>query len=242
MRFSSYLLLAVAMLTPSLARAEEKSDAALKAAALKQGAAALKQMAAKYDTNGDGNLDDEEKAKAADELKKRFQEGKLTKQEAAMVQAMMAQLQAAGGDRPQFGAGDRPQFGGGERDGFGGPANPGFNAPIPPDVLKKFDKNKDGQLDEKEMKLAKAALGPKKSRKEQLLDKLDLNGDGKITQEERDRVAAERKAEQEELKKAKSKKKTDKDDLKDDDKDAKEDKVEKEEKDAKEERADKDEK
>ena len=74
---------------------------------------------------------------------------------------------------------------------------------IPPDVLKKFDKNQDGQLDDKEQKAAGEALAPKKSRKEKLQEKLDKNGDGKISKEEREAAAAERKAEQEALKEKK---------------------------------------
>jgi hypothetical protein len=77
------------------------------------------------------------------------------------------------------------------------------SAQIPADILKKFDKNQDGQLDEKEQKAAGDALGPKKSRKEKLQEKLDLNGDGKITKEERETVAAQYKAEQEALKEQK---------------------------------------
>lgn len=221
---------------------------ALKAAAMQ--AELLKKAMAKFDLNDDGEVDDEEKAKVIEkvqadiadgkipagfkELLDRNRNGKLEPQEAAMFREIVGRLQAGGGP-PQFGAGDaQPGFGG---PGFGGPGfgNQGgdpFSGQIPPAILKKFDKDKDGQLDEAEKKAAMAAFGPKKSRKEQLLEKLDLNGDGKVTKEERAEVAAQRKAELEEKKaeaaekKAQAKKKFDKDDdVKDED-----DKAEKDDK------------
>lgn len=248
-------LLAVGMIAlaqgTSWAQARDKAE--VKNGLAKQ-AAMLKQMAAKFDLDGDGNVDDEEKAKAAEELQKRLQDGKLSAQEAALIKQLMAQLQAGGG-QPQFGAGGGgggglPGFGG---PGFGGSGGDAFSGQVPPDVLKKFDKNKNGQLDEAEKKAAMAALGPKKSRKEQLLEKLDLNGDGKVTKEEKEQVAAQRKAEQEEKKaeaeekKAKAKKKADdkdKDKIDEKEVDEREDdkKEGKAEKDDKTEKDDKDEK
>lgn len=212
---------------------------AIKAAAMQ--AELLKKAMAKFDLNDDGEVDDEEKAKVIEkvqediaegkipagfkELLDRNKNGKLEPQEAAVFREIVGRLQAGGGP-PQFGAGDaQPGFGGPGLGGpgFGGPgigdqAGDPFSGQIPPAILKKFDKDKDGELDEKEKKAAMAAFGPKKSRKELLLEKLDLNGDGKVTKEERAEVAAQRKAELEEKKaeaaekKARAKKKFDKDD------------------------------
>lgn len=163
-----------------------------------------KQMMAKFDTNGDGQLDESEKAAAAAQMQKfvaaidKNGNGKIDPEEAAMAKALMSR--AGQGGAPQVGGGGFGGFGGAGGAGGGG----GFgSAQIPADILKKYDKNQDGQLDEKEQKAAGEALGPKKSRKEKLQEKLDLNGDGKITKEERETVAAQYKAEQEALKEQK---------------------------------------
>lgn len=197
MRLSVIVLSLLALIHFSRpAAAEDKADPA-KSAAMQ--AEAIKKIMSRFDADGDGNISDEEKASAVEQLKKDFAKGNISPPEAAALQALMRRAQGGGGG-PQFGA-----------NGFGGPTGgTGFGQQISPEMLKKFDKNKNGKLDEDEQKAAMAAMGPKKSRKEQLLEKLDLNGDGKITQDERDQVAAERKAEAEEKKAAKAKKKADK--------------------------------
>lgn len=208
MRFWSMMATASIFILPALASADEKGE--VNPEAIK------KKLLERFDLNGDGNVDEGEKAKAAEQMKRdlaggkipdemkamldRNGDGKVDPQEMAFAREMAARFQGKGGGQPQFGAE-------GGIGGFEGGAPSGFNGGIPPEVLKKFDKNKDGELDEKEQKAAMAALGPKKSRSQQLKEKLDLNGDGKITKDERETVAAERKAEQEE-KKAKFKKKT----------------------------------
>lgn len=222
----------------------------------------MKKVMAKFDLNGDGNVDDEEKTKVVEQftqdiddgkipegfgtLLDRNKNGKLEPQEAAAFQAILGRLKAGAGGPPQFGAGGgapaAPGFGG---PGLGGPGagGPGFGAAggdafsgqIPPEIMKKFDRNKDGQLDDKEKKAAMSALGPKKSRKEMLQEKLDLNGDGKVTKEEREQVAAERKAEAEEKKAEAAEKKAKAKAKKEEDKD--EDRKEKDDKDKTEEKA-----
>jgi Ca2+-binding EF-hand superfamily protein len=193
------LPLVAALATASVALADERADL-LKGVGAMTPEALQRQMMAKFDANGDGRLDDGEKAVAAAQMQKfvatidKNGNGKIDPEEAAMAKALMSR-QGQGG-APQVGAGGG--FG-----GFGGAGGAGggtFGGQIPPDLLKKFDKNGDGQLDEKEQNAAGEALGPKKSRKEMLQEKLDKNGDGRITKEEREAAAAEYKAEQEALK------------------------------------------
>jgi len=245
-----FAVLALAMATRSAA-AQDKGPAQ-KAAAMQ--AELMKKVMAKFDANGDGTVDDDEKAKVLDQINKDFEagdipdgfkeildrnrNGKVEPQEIGAFRDILKRLQGGGlpfqadaaGRGPGFGG---PGFGGA---GFGGPGlggpggggagGNGYAGTFPPDIVKKFDKDKDGQLDDAEKKAALAAMGPKKSRKEQLQEKLDLNGDGKVTKEEKEQVAAQRKAELEEKKaaaeekKAKSKKK---DEKKDDKKDEKKD-------------------
>lgn len=60
---------------------------------------------------------------------------------------------------------------------------------VPPSVLKKFDKNKDGALDEKELAKWEAEKAAKREKyakeRAELLEKFDANKDGKISEEER---------------------------------------------------------
>jgi len=255
MRVWCFTLAIIAIAYSQLPAFAQNKDAA-KAAAMQ--AEVMKKIMAKFDLNGDGNVDDEEKSKVVDQFTKdieageipdgfnaldRNKNGKLDAAEAAPFQAILNRLQ--GGGQPPFGAGGRGGDGGGAFGGkggdgggpFGGRGGDGgaFSGPVSPEILKKFDKNKNGQLDEAEKKAAMAAMGPKRSRNERLQEKLDLNGDGKITKEEREQVAAQRKAELEEKKaeaeekKGKSKK-SDKDKEKDKDNDDKEEKADKDEK------------
>ena len=155
-----------------------------------------KRMMQMFDTNGDGQIDENEKKVAAeamqqrmlqaiqsgnlpDEMKARLDrngDGTVDAQELAMAKEMMGRMQQGGGG----GLGK----GGPGAGGFGGAGGTGDQ--IPADVLKKFDKNKDGQLDETEKKAALEAMnGKTKSRAQQLKDKLDTNNDGKIDDAER---------------------------------------------------------
>lgn len=60
---------------------------------------------------------------------------------------------------------------------------------VPPSVLKKFDKNKDGVLDETELAKWEAEKAAKREKyakeKAEMLEKFDANKDGKISEEER---------------------------------------------------------
>jgi hypothetical protein len=57
--------------------------------------------------------------------------------------------------------------------------NAGGSSNIPPQIVKRFDVNQDGILDQTEMAAAKAA------RKERMLEKFDKNGDGNLSDEEK---------------------------------------------------------
>ncbi len=226
--FTLFCLLAV----PGVLLAQDQ-EAILRAMA--RNAELLQKVVAKFDLNGDGTVDDVEKAKVTERIKRDFASGKIPEEfqglldrngnkkidpeELAQFRAIITRLQTGGGGGPpQFGAGG---FGAGGD--FGGPqSESGFPAQIPPELMKKFDKNKNGKLEESEQKALLAAIGPKKSRKEQLLEKLDLNGDGKITQQERDQVAADHKAELAEKKAASKKKSADKEDDKESEKEEEE--------------------
>jgi Ca2+-binding EF-hand superfamily protein len=82
---------------------------------------------------------------------------------------------------------------------------------IPPEVIKKFDKDGDGKLSDEEHKAAREerkAMGDK--RHEEMIKKFDKDGDGKLSDEERKAAREERQA-QEEQRKAEMIKKYDKD-------------------------------
>jgi Ca2+-binding EF-hand superfamily protein len=56
---------------------------------------------------------------------------------------------------------------------------------LPPEILKKFDKDGDGKLNEEEREAAKAAREEMmKARKKEMLEKFDKDGDGKLSEEE----------------------------------------------------------
>jgi Ca2+-binding EF-hand superfamily protein len=156
-----------------------------------------KMLLQQFDRNGDGQIDEQEKKAAAEmmhqrmmqaiqsgnvpeELKKRLDrngDGKLDPQELAAAKDMLGQM---------------PHGSGGQ--GFGGQSTGGSatgEMPIPPEMIKKFDKNKDGKLDDTEKKAAYAAMNAQgKSRTQLLKEKLDTNGDGKIDEAEK-KAAAE---------------------------------------------------
>lgn len=82
---------------------------------------------------------------------------------------------AADGDRPKPPGerdGERPKRG--ERDGERPKRGEG-DRPIPPEILEKFDADKDGKLNEDERKAAREAH----------LKEFDKDGDGKLSEEER---------------------------------------------------------
>jgi Ca2+-binding EF-hand superfamily protein len=65
-------------------------------------------------------------------------------------------------------------------------------APALPELLKKYDKNGDGKLDQEE----RAAL--QKDRQAEMMKKYDKNGDGKIDEEERKAMLEDRRKQRDE--------------------------------------------
>lgn len=67
-----------------------------------------------------------------------------------------------------------------------GPGGPGGFGGPPPEVLKEFDKNNDGQLDDAERKAAHEAMKARhEAQHQQMLAKYDANRDGKLDDTER---------------------------------------------------------
>jgi hypothetical protein len=66
----------------------------------------------------------------------------------------------------------------------GGPGHP--DRPLPPEIVKKFDKDGDGKLSEEEREAAKESL------KKEMLTKFDKDGDGELSDEEREAAKKER--------------------------------------------------
>ncbi len=65
---------------------------------------------------------------------------------------------------------------------------------LPPEILERFDADKDGKLNEEEREAAKAAMGERmKARKAEMLKKFDKDGDGKLSEEEEAAMREERK-------------------------------------------------
>jgi Ca2+-binding EF-hand superfamily protein len=161
-----------------------------------------KRLQEKFDTNKDGNLSAEERAKMQEEMLKQaaqaggpaFQQflkkfdadgdGKLNDRERQAAMEAAQKLRQKGGG-PQVGA---PLFGG------------GGNA-IPAEILERFDKDGDGKLNGEELAAAKKANSGRRERpkKADILKEFDKDGDGKLNEEER---AAARAAARERKKKA----------------------------------------
>jgi Ca2+-binding EF-hand superfamily protein len=70
--------------------------------------------------------------------------------------------------------------------------------PIPPEVLEKFDTNKDGKLDETERQAMRESYRNREGGMDKrMLERFDKDGDGKLSGEEKEAMKAERKAKQE---------------------------------------------
>ena len=73
------------------------------------------------------------------------------------------------------------------------PDGPGPGHEVPPEVLKKFDTNGDGKLDETERKAMYEDM------KAEMLKKFDKDGDGKLSEDERKAMRADMEAHRKEL-------------------------------------------
>jgi len=160
-----------------------------------------KQLLEKFDANGDGNLTGQELSKAQEvvmkqagagpvgaafeQFKKRFDldgDGKLNAQEQA---AAMAAFQKARANGVAPGTGALPAG------GFDLPAGSDGTKPRSRDaMIKRFDKNGDGKLDDEEKAEAQKALKARKgeakpSKLTEAMKKFDADGDGKLSDEEK---------------------------------------------------------
>jgi hypothetical protein len=87
--------------------------------------------------------------------------------------------------------GKKPGRGGGERDGKRGDGERGGRRgsarQIPKEILEKYDKNKDGKLDEDERKAFMEA------RRAEMIKKYDKDGDGELSDDERKAAMEDRR-------------------------------------------------
>ena len=69
------------------------------------------------------------------------------------------------------------------------------NRGTPPEVLKEFDKDGDGKLNDEEAKAAREAMQARREEaRKQMLEKYDTDKDGKLSAEEHKKMAEDRKA------------------------------------------------
>jgi hypothetical protein len=207
-------LVAVAMVAGSL-RAEEAPR--VKADPGKAFAEAQRQLLAKFDLNKDGKLSDEERLKAQEELKrmgglvgsglvpggfpgaeeflKRFDkngDGKLSDEEKLAAQAAMQKNRRGGGPATGVGLGGNPAGGLFESAPAGGGANPaaGGEKPgrKPNPLIKQYDLDGDGKLNDEEKAALQADRGKKKAKGK---DAKAKTGKAKADKEADEKEAAE---------------------------------------------------
>ena len=86
------------------------------------------------------------------------------------------------------------------QEGDKGPRKDRGERPIPPEVLEKFDTNKDGKLDADERKAAgEARKAQMEKRRAAMLEKYDANKDGKLDDTEREQMRADMEAKRKEI-------------------------------------------
>jgi Ca2+-binding EF-hand superfamily protein len=133
-------------------------DGKKKSAGEGKGFSSREEMMKKFDKDGDGKLNEEERAAVREEMKGRKDEllkkfdadgdGKLSDAEREKIRKQL----------------------------------PGKGRKLPPPILAKFDKDGDGELNDEERAVAKKAW---EARKEEALEKFDADGDGKLNPQER---------------------------------------------------------
>lgn len=85
-------------------------------------------------------------------------------------------------------------------DGKGRPDRPFHpDRPLPPEVLEKFDTNKDGKLDEAEHEaFKKARMEKEEEMRKKMLEKFDKDGDGELNESEKEEMRKAMKKNKEE--------------------------------------------
>ena len=122
-----------------------------------------KKLLEKFDADGDGKLNDDEKAKAREAMRKR--RGDKTRGDRKPGDKKPGSDKAREGRRP----------------GKGGPG-----ADFRKKMLEKYDADKDGKLNEEERGKAREEMKKHfKERRAEMLKKFDKDGDGKLSEEER---------------------------------------------------------
>lgn len=215
MKLSSLVFVALAIcLSAGLSRAEDKPAQPKGKKQAKPGAAldgeAKKKIVARFDKDGDGKLNEEEKKAAQEQIKKRVGDAG---GDGVAKEALLKKFDKDGDGKLSDSERAAAQEALKKRLGSDEPAGVGKKA-----LLKKFDKDGDGKLSDEEKKAAKEAVqsrGGKGSSKPEdkkpaedskgpaipaeVLKKFDKDGDGKLNEEEKKaayEALKKRKAEQ----------------------------------------------
>ena len=184
-------------MTPAVA---ENKPAAKAGASNKAKRAA--EMLQRYDKNGDGRIDDDERIDAREAMRSAQNERRIaggspqlrarileqfdTNKDGRLDEEERAEAQKAARERGLGGKADEMQ----PRAGMPG-------GRLPAEALKRFDANGDGQLDESERAEMRQTLGDRLAQNPQVIRRFDKNGDGKLDESER---AAARDAMQQRMK------------------------------------------
>jgi len=177
-------------------------------------------MMKKYDTNGDGQLDETERStmqanydKLRAEMMQKYDtngDGQLDDNERQVRDASRLQAYDKNGDgqlddqersaMPEFERVRGSRRGGGGPGGFGGfgfGGGPGGfrgsfgNGPLP-DFMKQYDTNNDGRLDEQEQSAMQTAMRAEfEKRRAEQVKKYDKNGDGQLNEKEQAAMQAD---------------------------------------------------
>lgn len=141
-------------------------------------------MLEEFDANGDGQLDETERATAKEAIRTRH------KQRREMFKARLLERFDANGDG-ELDETERAEAKQAMRDH--GPRHFGRHGHRPPpELVKQFDENADGRLDDNERAALRAHLEQKKA---ELIERFDTNGNGQLEGEEREAVRAFMRAE-----------------------------------------------
>lgn len=141
-------------------------------------------MLKEFGANGDGHLDETERAAAKESMRARHQERR------EMFKARLLERFDANGDG-ELDESERAEAKQAVRDH--GPRRFGKRGHRPPrELVKRFDENADGRLDDNERAALRAHLEQKKA---ELIERFDTDGNGKLEGEEREAIRAFMRAE-----------------------------------------------